>query len=128
MSQPRVLLYDWQGPKATLKILQNASMDSAFLVTRERKFLGLVTIPRLAKVIKINGTSLMGAIESEPVTCTTDTLLEDLFILAAATEYSVAVVDEEGKLLGEIDNSAILLSISPESHVAIDNKAEGQVE
>ena len=66
MDQPRVLLYDWQGPKAALKILQNADVDSAFLLTRQRKFLGLVTVPRLAKLIKNNGTSLMGAIELEP--------------------------------------------------------------
>ncbi len=128
MDQPHILLYEWQGPKAALKILQHASMDSAFLLTRERKFLGLVTIPHLAEVIKKSGTSLKEAIEPEPVTCTPDTLLEDLFILAAATEFSVAVVDEEGKLVGEIDNSAILLSISPENQVAKDNKAESQVE
>ena len=128
MDQPRVLLYDWQGPKAALKILQNADVDSAFLLTRQRKFLGLVTVPRLAKLIKNNGTSLMGAIELEPVTCTTDTLLEDLFMLAAATEYSVAVVDEGGKLVGEIDNSAILLSISKEGNVEKDNEAESQID
>ena len=128
MDQPRALLYDWQGPKAALKILQNADVDSAFLLTRQRKFLGLVTVPRLAKLIKNNGTSLMGAIELEPVTCTTDTLLEDLFILAAATEYSVAVVDEGGKLVGEIDNSAILLSISKEGNVEKDNEAESQID
>jgi glycine betaine/proline transport system ATP-binding protein len=127
MDQPSVLLYDWQGPKAALKILQDTDMDSAFLITRERKFVGLVTVPRLAEVIKKEGASLKEAVEPEPVSCTPDTLLEDLFILAAATEYSVAVVDEEGKLVGEVDNSAILLSMSQENHGDKENKGKSQV-
>jgi Mg/Co/Ni transporter MgtE len=37
--------------------------------------------------------------------------LEDLFALAVATQYPTPVVDENGKLVGEIDNDTILSSM-----------------
>jgi len=37
--------------------------------------------------------------------------LEELFPLAASTGYPIAVVDENGKFMGEIHNTTILLSM-----------------
>ena len=125
MDQPSVLFYEWQGPKAALKILEDADLDSAFLVTRAHKLLGLVTLPRLAEIIKKKGASLKEAIEPCPATCTPETLVEELFPMAA-TNDCIAVVDDNGKLIGDVHTSAILLSMTQEMDTEKNDKEEDQ--
>lgn len=114
MEQPNVLLYEWQGPKAALHILTTANLDNAFLVTRSGKLMGLVTKGRLRELIQKGSSSLTEVLEPDLITCTPDMLMEDLFPLTVSTEYSIPVVDEEGKFMGEIHTSTILLSMIQE--------------
>ncbi len=111
MTEPEVIIYDWQGPKAALHLLKTSRSDHAFLVTRGRKFLGLVTEKRLTELNKNKNKSIKEALEPDIATCTNDMLLEDLFCLAVATKYPIPVIDEKGKLIGEIDNETILSSM-----------------
>jgi len=111
MEQPHILLYDWQGPGAALYILTTAKLDNAFLVNRAGKLLGLVTAERLKELIQKNSTEIADALEPDLPTCTPDTVVEDLFPLAASTLYPVPVVDDQGKLNGEIHTSTILVSM-----------------
>ena len=111
MTEPEVIIYDWQGPKAALHLLKTSRSDHGFLVTRRRNFLGLVTEKSLAELIKNKGQSTREALEPDIATCTNDMLLEDLFAMAVATRYPIPVIDENGKLIGEIDNETILSSM-----------------
>jgi len=111
MMEPDTIIYEWQGPKAALHRLTTAKRDYGFLVSKGRKFLGLVTDKRLAKLIKNKNNAIKEAMEPDIPTCTPDMLMEDLFSLAVATEYPIPVVNEEGKLIGEIDNDIILSSM-----------------
>jgi glycine betaine/proline transport system ATP-binding protein len=111
MTQPETVIYEWQGPKAALHLLKTSKSDHGFLVTRGRKFLGLVTEKRLAKLINNKGKAIKEALEPDTATSTSDMLLEDLFCLAVATKYPIPVVDEREKLIGEIDNETILSSM-----------------
>jgi CBS-domain-containing membrane protein len=43
--------------------------------------------------------------------------LEDLFPLAASARYSIPVVDDEGKFMGEIHTSTILISMIQEKEM-----------
>jgi glycine betaine/proline transport system ATP-binding protein len=107
MNQPDALLYEWQGPKAALHVMSSAKEDHAFLVSRNRIFLGLVSIKRLRDVIQSHGTSLQEALESDPPTAPPEAVLEDLFPLAAEADYPIAVVDDQGRFMGEIQISSI---------------------
>ncbi len=114
MEQPNVLLYDWQGPRAAMHILRTSNLDEAFLVNRVGKLVGLVTVERLIELFRNKGTSLKDAIEPDLPTCTADTIVEDLLPLVASTGYSIPVVSDKGKFLGEIHASTILLSMIQE--------------
>jgi glycine betaine/proline transport system ATP-binding protein len=111
MTEPEVIIYDWQGPKAALHLLKNSKSTHGFLVTKGRKYLGMVTHKRLESLIKNKEKTINEALEPDISTCTADTLLEDLFALAVATQYPTPVVDENKKLVGEIDNDTILSSM-----------------
>ncbi len=111
MEQPPVLLYSWQGPKAALQILRDANVDSAFVVARRGRLLGMVTVEGLVRLIRSKGTFLKDALDADLTTCSADAVVEDLVPLVAASRYPVAVVDEEEHFLGEVYVSTIIASM-----------------
>ncbi len=114
MEQPPVLLYSWQGPKAALQILRDGNMDSAFVVTRNARLLGMVTVDRLVQLIRQKGTFLRDALDPDLLTCDGGAVVEDLVPLVASTRYPVAVIDEENCFLGEVYVSTIIASMIQE--------------
>ncbi|MFC1865508.1 glycine betaine/L-proline ABC transporter ATP-binding protein [Chloroflexota bacterium] len=111
MTEPEIIIYDWQGPKAALHLLKKSKSDHGFLVTRGRKYLGLLTEKRLMDLIKNKGDSTREALEPDIAISTSDMLLEDLFGLAVASKYPIPVIDEDDKLIGEIENDIIIGSM-----------------
>ena len=107
MDEPDALLYEWQGLKAALHVLSAAKEDYAFMVGRNRQFLGLITMKRLKNLIQNQGTSLKEALEPSPPTADPEVVLEDLFPIAAEADYPIAVVNEQGRFLGEVQISSI---------------------
>jgi len=114
MEQPNYLLYEWQGPKAAMHLLRTKGLNEAFLVSRTGKLVGMVTLEHLIELFRRKGVSLKEALEPDLLTCTMDTVMEDLFPLAASTQYPIAVVDENGKFVGEIHTTTILVSMIQE--------------
>lgn len=114
MEQPEVLLYEWQGPKAAFHTFRTTKMNSIFLVSHTGILLGLITLERLVSLIRNRGTSLKEALEPDIPTCTTDTVIEELFPLAVSSMHPIPVVDETGRFMGEIYNSAIMISMIQE--------------
>ena len=126
MEQPNVLVYEWQGPKAAMHLLRTNHLDEAFVVSRTGKLLGLVTITRLIDLFRKKGKSLKEALELDLFTCTADTILEDLFPLAASSFYPIAVVDENDKFIGEISTSMILVSMIQEAEAETEEAEPGE--
>ena len=127
MEQPSVLIYEWQGPKAAMHILRTSKLDEAFMVSRNHKLMGLVTLERLVELFRRKGNSLREALEPDLLIATTDMVVEDLFPLAASTGYPIPVVDNTDKFLGEIHTSTILTSMIQEREETVetdDEKAE----
>ena len=127
MEQPNVLLYEWQGPKAAIHALLTKKLEAAFLVSRTGKLLGLVTVERLIELFRRKGKSLLEALEPDVLTCTADTVIEDLFPLAASTGYPIAVIDEADRFVGEIHTSTILVSMIQEKSPEDESAAEQEV-
>lgn len=108
MDQPDALLYEWQGLKAALHILKTAKEEHVFMLGKNKKLMGIVTTKRLKNIIQNKGATLKDALDPEDMKVVTpETILEDLFPLAAEAEYPIAVVDDDGRFLGEIQISSI---------------------
>jgi len=125
MEQPPVLLYSWQGPKAALQILRDANVDSAFVVTRNARLLGMVTVERLVYVIRRKGTFLKDALDPDLMTCGAEAVVEDLVPLVASTRYPVAVVDCDNRFLGEVYVSTIIASLIQEQGTDEGSETDG---
>jgi glycine betaine/proline transport system ATP-binding protein len=115
MEEPSVLVYDWQGPKAASHLLKTAKVDSAFVIARDRTLRGRVSAKDLLKIIQAGQSgSIQEILETDLTTCTPDALVEELFSLAVTTDYHVPVIDENGRLIGEVSNRTILSSMIQE--------------
>lgn len=115
MEDPLAVVYQWQGPRAALHLLRTNHLESAFVVDSENKLLGMITLQRLINFFRDNGShieDIEDIIEKDYVTCLPNALMQDLFALAAATPHPIAVVDEDGKLIGEIHDRAIFLGMA----------------
>jgi len=120
MNEPDALVYEWQGLKAALHILSDAKEDYAFMVGRNRQFLGLLTLKRLKSLIQMSGISLKEALEPDPATTSPEEVLEDLFPIAAEADYPIAVVNEQGRFLGEVQISSIFENMIQDKGNGID--------
>jgi len=114
MEEPRVLLYEWEGPKTARHMLQANHNEHAFVLTKNRRLLGLVTRETLRQVIDSGKSSIRDALITDVPTCKPEMLVEELFPLASSSPYPIAVVNEQGRFLGEIDNRTILDSMIQE--------------
>ena len=114
MDRPAAIIYEWQGPKAAMHLMRTNNLDEAFMTSRGGKLIGLVTLSRLVELFRSKGQSLKEAIEPDALTCRPDTVMEDIFPLAASTIYPIAVVNDDGKLLGEISTSTLMFSLIQE--------------
>lgn len=128
MEDPDALIYDWQGPKAALHILRTSKEDHAFVVDRKKKLVGLITMERMKKLIENRGVALSEVMDHAPVTTSPETILEDLFPLAAGAEYPIAVVDENNRFLGEIQISSIFENLIQSGGAKEEDKEEKEEE
>ncbi len=114
MDRPSAIIYNWQGPKAAMHLMRTNNLDEVFVVSRRSKLIGLVTLKRLVELSRRKGQTLEEALEPDMLTCRQDTVMEDIFPLAVSTIYPIAVVDDDGKLVGEISTRTLMFSMIQE--------------
>jgi glycine betaine/proline transport system ATP-binding protein len=121
MEEPRARVYSWQGPKAAMAVLRRNHIDNAFVVDRNNVLQGIVTLNGLIDMIRNNRENLADTLDKDVITCDADTLMEELFALAASSPYPIAVVDEDRKLIGEVFDQSIFIGL-------VQEKAETETE
>ena len=112
MRQPDVVVYEWQGPRAALHAMMNHGIDAAFLVARDFTLRGILTEEQARELVSQRTGTLEGVQVLEAVTAEPDDYIEAIVPKAAGTEYPIAVVGNNGSLLGEIPRGALLMGIS----------------
>ena len=115
MEEPKIILYDWEGPKTAQTLLRSEKRHSAFVVNKSRKFLGVTTEDQLNKLLdnKEYKGGIPDSIIRQVSTVTEDTILEDLFSIVSENPYPIPVVDEQGRFKGKVTTDQIFESITP---------------
>lgn len=122
MEDPRVLLYNWEGPKTALTLLRSNKRQAAFVLDKEHKLLGVIRESALEKLLEQSekpGAIPESSMRKVPVV-REDTILEDLFSIVSENPYPIPVVKEDGRLAGIVTTDRIFEAISPsegENHV-----------
>ena len=112
MREPDAVVYERQGPRAALHTMDSNHLDAVFLIARNFTLRGILTAEQV-KAIAAQGRSTLEEAQVTPaLTTSPETYLEEIIPIAAKSEHPVAVVDDDGSLLGEIRRSALLTGIS----------------
>ena len=108
MQQPDAVVHTWQGPRAALHEMQANDIDAVFVLGHRRSFAGLLTEDRAAALARRGVDKLDDVKLEEAKTTTPDAYIEEIIPMAAETEHPIAVVDEDGRLVGEVHRGALL--------------------
>ena len=108
MQESKVVVYERQGPRAALHVMDSHSLEALFLIGRDFTLRGVLTRERAMALVDEGRRSLVG-VEVDPATTTTpEAFIDDLIPIAAQTGHPIAVVDDTRALLGEIRRGALL--------------------
>ena len=101
-----------QGPGDALDAMRSAGAETAFIVEDDRSLTGTLTM-ECATTLVGQGVSSLRDVPIEPAaSISANAYLDEIVPLSARTEYPIAVVDDEGRLLGEVHRGALLAGMS----------------
>ncbi len=121
MEDPETLLYAWEGPKTARKILKDTRREWAFMVNKRHEFVGVVSIDDLDRQPDQSKEQFIRESNEEISSCSPDTTLEELFPLAAKTNYPIPVLDERKRLVGIVRYRAIFDGLSTAEEPSTEN-------
>ncbi len=108
MQQPDAVVHTWQGPRAALHEMQANDIDAVFVLGHRRSFAGILTEDRAAALARRGVDKLDNVRLGDAKTTSPDAYIEEIIPMAAETEHPIAVVDEDGRLVGEVHRGALL--------------------
>ena len=112
MCEPDVVIYERQGPRAALHAMRQHKLDAVFLINRAFTLRGILTRDQATALAAENASSLREAPVDRAETTTPDAYIADVIPVAAQTEHAVAVVSDNGSLLGEIRRDDLLAAVA----------------
>ena len=108
MQEPDAVVHTWQGPRAALHEMQANDIDAVFVLGHRRSFVGILTEDRAAALARRGVERLDSVKLGDAKTTSPDAYIEEIIPMAAETEHPIAVVDEAGRLVGEVHRGALL--------------------
>ena len=112
MQETDAVIHEWQGPRAALQVMRSHNTDFVFLLGRDSILRGLLTEDRAAALARQRVERLEDARTESVMTAGPDDYIEDIIPMAAQTEHPIAVVDEHGRLIGEVHRGALLAGMA----------------
>jgi len=107
MIKTHALAYLNSGPKMAVREMQANGISSVFVVDREKKLQGIVTIDD-AIVAGREQKTLKDILRHDYLTLDPDSYIQDMIPKATESKYPLAVVDENNKLLGIVVRVSVL--------------------
>ncbi len=108
MADPDVVIHEGQDARAALAAMRENNAEAAYVVGDGDILKGVLTQALITGLDDDKVTVLEAARTEGLATTSPGTFIENIIPLAAETEHFIAVVDEEGRFLGEIDRRALL--------------------
>ncbi len=114
MRWPQAILYNWQGPRVASRAMKEVDVDHALVIDSKGHFKGAVMLDEVTRAIARNLSRMDEFVQASELQIGPDEPIEELIPLAASSGNPVAVVDEEGRLVGEVPHAALLLGMMGE--------------
>jgi glycine betaine/proline transport system ATP-binding protein len=110
MQRANALVSLKDGVRGAIKEMQDNGISSVFVVDKERKLRGIVTIDDCIAAVK-DGRSLEQILRHDYYTTDEEASIQDLLDQGVKTKYPIVVVNEERRILGIIVRTSILAGL-----------------
>ena len=111
MQRANALVSLKDGVRVAIREMQANGISSVFVVDKQRKIQGIVTIDDCIKAAKKGKSSLAEILKQDYYTIKEDVYIEELIDKGVKTKYPMVVVNDENKLLGIIVRTSILTGL-----------------
>ena len=111
MSGPPLTVQVTDRCDAVLKAMRSKDESWAFVVSDENALLGVITRSKIEHLIRQNTGAISNSYETVQPVAPGD-YLRELVPVAAQTEHPIPVVDDGGRILGQVDRGALLAGIA----------------
>ncbi len=98
------------SPDYALREMKNGGGSSAYVVGRPMKFLGIVNVEAAIRARK-ERKSLKEVYVTDVATTAADTVISDILPVAAEAKYPIAVLENDGSLVGIVSKASVLSSL-----------------
>lgn len=112
MREPGLVLYSGHEPKIALHAMQEKEVEFAFVVDSRSQLRGVINLDEVREAISHNVAKLDEVVKESPLQIGPDQPIEEVIPLSASSDNPIAVVDEDGKLIGEVPHVALLEGMS----------------
>ncbi|MEK3733742.1 MULTISPECIES: quaternary amine ABC transporter ATP-binding protein [Paenibacillus] len=113
MRRPETITPD-RGPRVALELMRERGISNLFVIDRTKKMLGVITAEDASDAMR-NNRKLEDILVTDGPKVGPDTLLNELFEITSLSKVPLAVVDDNGRLLGVIVRGAVLGALAGES-------------
>jgi glycine betaine/proline transport system ATP-binding protein len=111
MEQARAVLPLSAGPRAALRIMRDLQTSAVFVTRRDRSLAGVVRDRDVLRQVKSNQNDLEAIVRHEATTVLGDAHLVELVEPSVGSDLPIAVVAEDGRLLGVIPRVTLLAAL-----------------
>jgi glycine betaine/proline transport system ATP-binding protein len=108
-AEPIVTARDGVG--VAVRRMQQASLSSIFVIDRERRLKGIVTIDDAMGLLKTKRNELEIITNPDVVTVSPDARIEELLPMVIDSKYPIVVADDDRKVLGLIAKVSVLAGL-----------------
>jgi len=112
MQEPASVVRESQSPQEAIVTLESQDSKVAFVVSEEDIVKGIVTATIADSLVQSDAPDLKNAIFDNAHMVSAKAILEDCIPIAAQADHPLAVVDHEGRLLGQIDRKDLLVGMA----------------
>ncbi|PHM29828.1 glycine betaine/L-proline ABC transporter ATP-binding protein ProV [Xenorhabdus budapestensis] len=102
------------GPRSALKILEDGDRDYGYLIEKDQKFIGVVSVDSLQDTLE-KKYPIEHAILAEPAAVPADMPLNELISIVAQSPCAVPVVGDAHRYLGIISKGILLQALDKEA-------------
>ncbi|MFQ5814268.1 MAG: glycine betaine/L-proline ABC transporter ATP-binding protein [Anaerolineae bacterium] len=114
MKEPRTVVLDYQGPRVAIHTMRTTDSEMAFVVDIDERFQGIITVEQAAQAAKDHIQHLRDCLDTREPSCKQDTLVEEIIPMLMKYHHPIPVLDDEGKLVGEVHRTSVMLGINRE--------------
>lgn len=117
METPPAVIGSGQGPMAAQKLMRETQASWLAVLDRERRLVGMLWEGDVATAVRARQESLPVIPRSEVATASPGTYLADMFRGASVASSPVAVLDDDGRLLGTVPHATLLAASATTAEV-----------